>query len=371
MKDGYPEKENRDGSPGKEKKRGLVQTIITSAFFSSSSKASSSTTKSPYFTKPAAQGPSTPPATNLYPERRANRPTSTTQPPPLPRQSSSFRSTLVATAEETQDILPHLLKLLPDVQPRADLYSLPTLQPLPKSKCPNLPPAPIEVLNSDTLDAALAMSPNINSLSFSNSRPNPRPVLILNMANAIHAGGGWKHGALAQEESLCYRSSLSFTLKRRFYPMKDDEAIYSPRVVVFRSSLATGHRILDLGRPTTLPVVSVVSVAAIEDPETEEINGGECYRYAEDEELMQAKMRLILRIAVNTGHRRLVLGALGCGAFGNPRGEVCRLWKEVLLENEFKGWWEKVCFAIYEPSDGKDGQGNYGVFWRGLNGLGV
>lgn len=223
----------------------------------------------------------------------------------------------------------------------------------------------IRVLNSDTLDAALALSSKAPSGS--------RSVLILNMANAQHGGGGWLNGALAQEEALCYRSSLSFTLKRRYYPLPETGGIYSPSVLVLRDSLARGHSLLDLSRPGRLPVVSAVSVAAIRQPE---VLGGQGesgrYKHAADRAVMKEKMRVVLRIAASQGHRTLVLGALGCGAFGNPRGEVVRCWKDVLGEREFAGgWWEKIIFAVMDGGGRKDGAGNYGVFWRGLDGVEV
>lgn len=193
------------------------------------------------------------------------------------------------------------------------------------------------------------------------------------MANAQHGGGGWLKGALAQEESLCYRSSLSFTLKRRFYPLPEKAAIYSPSVLVLRESIAAGHDLLDLTRPRDLPVVSVVSVAAVRDPP---VDGGQGefgrYRYATTRALMKEKLRVVLRVAATCAHRVLVLGALGCGAFGNPRGEVVACWGEVLAEEEFRGgWWEKVVFAVMEDEGERDGEGNFGVFWRGLNGVEV
>jgi len=265
---------------------------------------------------------------------------------------------LAATAAETKSLLPRLLASTPHAPAAGQLLqNLPLLDP---KYCPRLPSSPIRVLNTDTLDAALALS----------TPSSKKPVLILNMANAHHAGGGWLRGALAQEESLCYRSSLSFTLKKRFYPIPEAGGIYSPSVVVLRENLAQGHKLLDLATPTSLLVVSVVSVAAIRDPVL--TPDGEKYAHAQDRDAMKARMRVVLRIAGRKGHKTLVLGALGCGAFGNPRGEVVGCWMEVLGEGEFAGgWWEGVVFAVMEEGGEEDGEGNFGTFWRGLNGVGV
>lgn len=66
------------------------------------------------------------------------------------------------------------------------------------------------------------------------------------------------------------------------------------------------------------------------------------------------KIRTILRIALDNNHTKLVLGALGCGAFKNPPSHVARLFKEVLEEPEFIGAFEEICFAILD--DGNSGR---------------
>lgn len=334
-----------------------------------------STNKSPYFPNGklsigSEAGKSAASSINgridLHPSRRANLKTQ------LPSLPSSKRSTLLAAvAEETKETVPGLLKLTPDSPATGELVKPDVLFPAFKSDCPNLPKTSIRVLNLDTLDAALRLS-SLSASTVANS-PHP-PVLVLNMANAEHGGGGWLKGAMAQEEAICYRTSLSFTLKRRYYPIPDRAVIYSPTVIVVRESLAKGHRLLDLAHPEKLPVVSVISVAAVRDPPVERrlADGEETYCDGDHRDLMRSKIRMTLRVAATKGHRKLVLGALGCGAFGNPKSEVVRLWKDVLTEAEFSGgWWEQVIFAVLDDSGGKDSKGNYGVFWRGLDGLEV
>lgn len=278
---------------------------------------------------------------------------------------------LAATAAETKSLLPRLLAFAPHAPASGQLIH--RAAPLDPKFCPHYPRSAIRVLNADTLDAAIALSKEILPTTTTTtgvvaSATVPRPVCILNMANANHAGGGWTRGALAQEESLCYRSSLSFSLKKRFYPIPDAGGIYSPSVLVLRESLASGHGLLDLAHPDDLPIVSVVSVAAITDPPLSKDGLG--YQNLGDREEMKEKMRVVLRIAGRKGHRRLVLGALGCGAFGNPRAAVVGCWREVFGEVEFAGgWWEAVVFAVMEEGGVKDGDGNFGEFWRGLGGF--
>ena len=279
--------------------------------------------------------------------------------------STTSSQSLARVAAETKALLPDILKRIPHIPATGILYAPKDLEPLTNfpHRHPGLPQFGVRVVNADTLDAAAAVPPG---------KVDQKHVLILNMANAEHGGGGWLKGALAQEEALCYRSSLSFTLKRKFYPMGDEEAVYSPNVVVFRDSIAKGHGLLDLTQPGKLQVVSVVSMAAIRGPGTVvKSDGTEVYKVWKDRLLMKKKMRACLRVAGREAHRRLVLGALGCGAFGNPRGEVVKCWKEVLEEPEFRGWFESVTFAVMEDRGRKDVDGNFGVFWRGLDGVTV
>ena len=346
----------------------LVQTTISSAFFKPRSIHASSSTFSKSIQHSSSDSQEPPvkeitqemPRLNLCPERRSQKPRSA----PTPNRPNR-KALFTQIAAETKSLLPNILETTPNAPPDGHLYGPKKHAfPLDQQKCPHLPKTAIHVLNSDTIDAALSLSASLLNKS-------SKPVLVLNMANAYHSGGGWLHGALAQEEALCYRSSLSFTLKNRYYPMPEAGGIYSPTVVVIRENMANGHKVLDLKRPEDLPVISVASVAAINGPEiAKEANGKETYKVTKEREVMKEKMRVVLRIAAINRHRVLVLGALGCGAFGNPRGEVVECWKEVFAEKEFNaGWWEAVVFAVFEPSETKEGNGNFGVFWRGLEGV--
>jgi uncharacterized protein (TIGR02452 family) len=274
---------------------------------------------------------------------------------PNPRRSSL----LAVVAAETQSVLPALLRQMPHAKPDGHLYCnytpdglrFPALSP---QSCPRIKGPKIRVVNSDTIDAALDIASKTRSTT-----SDVNPVVILNLASEYRAGGGWLKGALAQEEALCYRSSLIFTLKLRYYPLPTFSAIYSPTIAIIRQSLASGHQLLDLSNPSSLPILSAISLAALRHPVLTK-GVPPKYRNPQDRECMKEKMRVVLRVATGHGHRRLVLGALGCGAFMNPKEEVAECWREIFAEPEFKGgWWEEVVFAVLDDGIGK---GNFGVF---------
>ena len=164
------------------------------------------------------------------------------------------------------------------------------------------------------------------------------------MASDLHPGGGCKKGALAQEESLCYRSTLYHTLDKSptYYPLPPLSGIYSPAVVVHRQDMsrhfqpyASPHEWFSLG---------VVSIAGLRKPE---LSADEAeFATPSVQRLLENKIRQTLRIAVKAGQEYLVLGALGCGAFRNPPGLVARTFLKVLKEHEWKGWFAGLVFAV-------------------------
>ncbi|KAK4454249.1 hypothetical protein QBC34DRAFT_290287 [Podospora aff. communis PSN243] len=170
---------------------------------------------------------------------------------------------------------------------------------------------------------------------------------ILNMASPLSPGGGFLSGATSQEESLCMRTTLLPSLRDEFYRLPELSCVYTPDVLVFRDEdgedLKKGERWF----------VDVVTCAALRGPEVE---GGR-YVSGKDREAMRDKMRLVMGVCRKKGAKRVILGAWGCGAYGNPVGEVAEGWRGVLGEEkgaakgdarESREWEgiEEVVFAI-------------------------
>ncbi|KAH3948024.1 hypothetical protein HBI24_204150 [Parastagonospora nodorum] len=229
----------------------------------------------------------------------------------------------------------------------------------------------IMVEPSQDSDATPATSSNV----ISSASRKQKPVAVLNLASERSAGGGWQNGALAQEEALCYRSSLYLSLHKSYYPLPSLSAIYSPSVLIIRDAMSRGHSLLTPAeQPANLPVTSVISVAALRYPAL--TDDKKSFKNEGQRAETKRKIRLTLRVAALGGHTKLVMGALGCGVFGNPPKEVADCFLEVFRESEFQGgWWEEVVFAIMDNArgdqGGKDGVGNYGQFYRVLDGQAV
>lgn len=168
--------------------------------------------------------------------------------------------------------------------------------------------------------------------------------VILNMASSFKPGGGVIKGAKAQEEDLCRRSNLYPSLLHfeDKYPIPKFGGIYTKDIQVFRS---VGQYNL-LHEPFFCSCISFPGIK-LEDP----ANIGNEEKFMIN---LKGKIRGILRIAVLKKHGKLVLGALGCGAYKNPPDLVAKAFKEVLEEKEFEGRFEEICFAILPDRKGGD-----------------
>ncbi len=201
--------------------------------------------------------------------------------------------------------------------------------PVPIQKKRSLRETEIQVANETTLQASRRLF------------ERGARQLALNFANVIQRGGGFLKGARAQEEVLCRSSALYQTLiddpmyeyhKRRSRPDSTDWAIYSPDVPVFRTDNGT-----ELDHPWLL---SFLTSAAPYAPAIGQPESGD---------LLQARIVRVLSIASVFGHQALVLGAWGCGAFGNDPQRTALDFQRA-LENDFSGHFSQIVFAVTDWS---------------------
>jgi uncharacterized protein (TIGR02452 family) len=121
-------------------------------------------------------------------------------------------------------------------------------------------------------------------------------------------------------------------------PIYSNYAIYSPVVPVFRDD----DGVL-LEEPYTVAIITSPAVNAAKLAET---------RRGEIAPAMWQRILKVLAIGILHGHDSIILGAWGCGAFGNDPNEIAALFERALREN-FKGAYRRVVFAILDWSDEK------------------
>ena len=169
-----------------------------------------------------------------------------------------------------------------------------------------------------------------------------RRPLALNFANGTETGGGFLRGATAQEEALCRSSGLYATLvgdpmyefhrKHELWAEASDWAILSPNVPVFRD---------DRGMELDVPwLLSFITCAAPYAPSVGHPRSGD---------MLQKRIVRVLSIARAYGYTELILGAWGCGAFGNDPRRTASDFRGA-LEGEFDGMFGEVVFAITDWS---------------------
>ena len=162
---------------------------------------------------------------------------------------------------------------------------------------------------------------------------NLNPV-VLNMADDINPGGTVKAGGGAQEEELFRRTSYHRTLTKDMYPIEGVQAIYSPKVHVFKSGESDNYTVIQH---------VLMDFIACPAPRSPQVINKKIADPKLVEEVLE-KIRLILKVAYVNGNRVVVLSAWGCGAFSCPPEHMAELFKSVL--KEFDGMFKEIIFAI-------------------------
>jgi uncharacterized protein (TIGR02452 family) len=172
-----------------------------------------------------------------------------------------------------------------------------------------------------------------------------RHVVALNFASGKHAGGGFRSGALAQEESLCRSSGLfaciggnpmySFHAGQSggFY---SNYAIYSPAVPVIRDD---DGELLEEPYLCSFITAPAVNAGAVSDSRQHEIRAE-----------MERRVEKVLSLAAGCAHDAVVLGAWGCGAFRNDPDMLAKLF-HTALTGPFRGVFAVVAFAVLDWSE--------------------
>ena len=209
----------------------------------------------------------------------------------------------------------------------------------PDAALPAVPPGSyatrFEVCNETTLVAARRLA-----------EAGRRPV-ALNFASARRAGGGFLNGARAQEESLARASGLYACLvdnpmyayhRQRQDSLYSSYALYSPAVPVFRTD--DGMLLEEFYR------CAFISAPAPNANAQRRHAGRRMPRVVQ---AMAERIGKVLTIGAAQGHDTIILGAWGCGAFGNDPAAVASLF-HAALTGSFQSIYQTVVFAVVDLS---------------------
>lgn len=244
---------------------------------------------------------------------------------------------------------------------------------LPKNLQKNKTKSKITIIDDDTLSSVQKVEKQDN-------------ICILNFASGTSPGGGYINGATAQEEDICRRSGLYPCLisqiSKNFYTdnlesdyLYTDNILFSPNVLVFRDK---DYNILSNDELFSVSVITS-PFANLKQLKNKLANGdidlamdawfdfnntGNIIYKLDTFEKYIIKMMIrfskILTVAHMRGIKTLVLGAWGCGAFGNNPNHVSKLMNFVLNTKPFNYMVENIIFAI--PDDNE----NFKIFTENL-----
>lgn len=168
-------------------------------------------------------------------------------------------------------------------------------------------------------------------------------VCILNFASSKNPGGGFRTGAMAQEEALCNASNLWQRLEEheKFYEYNrvntcngqySDGIIYEKDVVFFKNK----------GVNTKPSLADVITCAAPNWSVSRKYN----VTIEQNNETLSRRIEQVLKVAIANGDRVLVLGAFGCGAFQNDSDYVAKETYRLLEDCGYNEYFDEILFAM-------------------------
>ena len=155
---------------------------------------------------------------------------------------------------------------------------------------------------------------------------------VLNFASYKNPGGGFMNGSMAQEEALCHESTLynvistfgdyySWNKAHNNHSLYEDRMLYSPGIVFERGGNAVKADVITCAAPN-------VSAFA---------GGSET-----NKNVLIARAGFIKAAAEAHGIDTIILGAYGCGVFGQDPREVAAAFLGVFADTNIK----KVVYAV-------------------------
>ena len=179
---------------------------------------------------------------------------------------------------------------------------------------------------------------------------------VLNFASAKNPGGGFLGGSMAQEECLAYCSDLyikQWPAGKDYYEKhrENPNPFYSHTMFI---DDVTFFRDADFDLIEDFTTCKVLTSAAVNMGVA--IKQGKSQKEAKA--IMKQRMKNILAVFAYCRCKNLILGAFGCGVFGNSAEDVAQMWKELLFDEGYSLLFDNVCFAVLDSKN----TNNYAAF---------
>ena len=185
-------------------------------------------------------------------------------------------------------------------------------------------------------------------------------IAALNFASYKNPGGMFLDGSRAQEECLCHESFLYNVLKRQtdYYAwnrmrlnkaLYKDRALYTPDVRFFKKG--------NIKADPDGVLCDVITCAAPNKSAAQKYTG---VSDAENSAALKERIHFLLQVAALSGAEVLILGAYGCGVFGQDPEEVAAIFKDELEMFTFK----EAVFAIIKSDRDNNYEAFEGVFGK-------
>lgn len=164
-------------------------------------------------------------------------------------------------------------------------------------------------------------------------------ICVLCFASYYTPGGGFLKGSRAQEEDLCHISGLYPVLTDNFgyvyserkdnqkniSSLYEDDCMYCKDVPIFKGSKMYTVDILVLAAPNV---------------------SGFFAKGKNSAEALRQRCEVAFRVPYSNGATKILLGAFGCGVFGNDVSTLIKIWNE--LRDKYNGCYKEIVHPILD-----------------------
>ncbi len=173
-------------------------------------------------------------------------------------------------------------------------------------------------------------------------------MAVLNFASYKYPGGMFLQGSSAQEESLCHESFLFNVLKEKkdYYDWNKN---YLNNSLYMNRALYTPNVIFERDKQVSCGVITCAAPNLY--------SGKRYHNITREENAVELSKRIqyIFDIADDNKIETLILGAFGCGVFGQQATEVAEVFKKTLQGRGYGGRKPMTKYVIFAIPEGTNG----------------